>query len=577
MQQPARTRAEAYGIYILRDTLAGDGNDSIVEPAYRVQTADISPDVGAEDLQELANQGIVESKADTPVVTISLSGNQVAKDISPNSISGLQWLALISNNISSGSGREKIFAIGDPLRLHPSSYSPSSAVDVDDFNIYISSLTEGQKMSSTCDIFVPIRGATELDRVFYVAQAHVTALSWSFDVGGVATFDTSLEADNRIFLQSADAVEYQKAEVQSKKVTTAEAAASPPSITTSSSSDIYRVYLNGEQLDEASDVAARDAVDARKWFRTSATDLSFSPSLLTAGDVVRYLYLASSGTPTWAANYELTSAPGDQGGIRKGELDIFMIRDTTVGRVVEGLISSLVSSNTLTITKGTLYLVNSANRNKVELFRLEGDYSIGTLGMTASDSHVWGISSSTGYLAFQMGASSDYDSAINPVLISTVTVSGTPSLDSVVDARDFARNKLSLIQTAGPSADLGRELIQELGNKRIVERSLNKPVPISLDLTAMDIDGEIETLLRGGDPDSLVAADGIIELEDWSDKLGVQVNLYTSTERTDANKKAIIEAVDLRPTTNPLSMSVGGSGELSVTLTGDNLRAFEVA
>ena len=80
------------------------------------------------------------------------------------------------------------------------------------------------------------------------------------------------------------------------------------------------------------------------------------------------------------------------------------------------------------------------------------------------------------------------------LILAVVVKDGAADITSITDCREFHRNSLGLIQSASYSVDMSRELIFELGNKRAVARSLNKPVNVTVDFSAMDSDEELYTL-----------------------------------------------------------------------------------
>lgn len=70
---------------------------------------------------------------------------------------------------------------------------------------------------------------------------------------------------------------------------------------------------------------------------------------------------------------------------------------------------------------------------------------------------------------------------------------------------------------------------------------------------------------------------GIVTADFLEDDLGIQTNIYTSRNRLEADKNVVIETIDCRSTSESLSASVGGDGEVNISFTSDNLRMMIVA
>lgn len=694
--RPDRLRYESYGVYVLTD-----GNGTL-QPMYRVQNADLSGDFTTEQLLELANEGFVQIKQNTPSFTISLGTNQTAQDIVSSSVNALQQMALLSNGDSIGTGRQEVFAIGETMKYHsmggltltgtevhpnggadtalfqmpggdtvveydvtsagaadaiafqfttpnqdqkmavravsfyltkvgspagtmqakiyedtgglpevagannelavsntltintavasatptlqwveftfsdvvyldkntvyhislePSGYTYASGVtelnvgvvtvtatrgnqelwngaawaelntsavmfsidgvwEQDDYDYYLHtsqianhtvSTEDGYNaIQSSVDVFLPVKGQEELQRVQLFTHAVVSSMSWAFEVGGVATWEATLETDNEtIFTDARKIVDGLAVEATSTDEGNDYIDLSATSVTFS---DVWVVELNGETLIEAASVATVGDVgrcsgdSLKKWFFDTGTDrLYFTTGLLKALDAV-HIYGDPDTDPTWAS-YELVSEPGDQGGLYKGELNIKMIVDTTRPRVVEGLaVADSTSAAIVSIEQGTCYLKNP-NTDELELWRLEETtyyklYNLGTattqtiltLVMDNESMYIEEIQGGTAGTEIDDGTLSDY----HLILAEIVTTGGPPATDitSVTDRRECLVNRLSLIQSASISADLSREVVMELGNHRDVERSLNKPVPVTADVTAKDTDEELYVLLH---------------------------------------------------------------------------------
>ena len=163
------------------------------------------------------------------------------------------------------------------------------------------------------------------------------------------------------------------------------------------------------------------------------------------------------------------------------------------------------------------------------------------------------------------------------VKIADITTDGSGNITSYSDARDRDRQRVLLAQSVTISCDLTRETINELGNQYSVARSLNLPLSISTEISALDKDGELVTLFSGGiwgkDAISLTQ----IDFESLPSDVGLQVVVHDSDEKYDHTEKIIFEVWDNKLSSLSLSASTGASGEASYTLIGDNLRIFWIS
>lgn len=828
--RPSQLKYEAYSILTLTDPNAES------KPLYRVQNVSWDSDYSQETLLELANEGYVQIKENTPVVSVTIGGNQVAKEIDDTStyeITGLHWLAALSNGDSIGTQSQVVFAMGKTMKYHISggnnynsidnevwaeitddcifnfrgnqtsvgidvtsagaadtigfefytpnrdkkmvirdvafslkkigspagyiyavitdngipgniiaesnrvlasslttNYYPTSDLIVFTFpeDVYLdknrdyrigicttgytynSGVTEididtftvtagrGNCVQSTdaggdtvswsttntasiiyslgwewdesefessfvtkeidttddsidiesarniypnmVDLFIPIRGLAELQRVLVVHSAYINSVRIDYNVDGVATYEATLEADNYSQFNEDRKI----VEIVSHQVTSGEETAQVIDLS-SSFSEIYEVFVNGKMIHEATSSTDRDAMGSHKWTQSSGI-ITFSVNSITVYelDVVRV-----SGNPitdpTWAS-YRLVSEAGDQGGLYKGEMDIALITDTSRPRVIEGLkVLNPTGANTaIQILPGSCYLRNTET-NELELFRL---YESFYYRLPTSDIYYVILTMQGGcpiITTIADGSAENIDEY--DLILAKVTTDGS-EVTAVVDWREWHRSRMGLIQSSSFSADFGREVIMELGNENVVERSLNKPVGVSVDISAKDSDEELNILIHAplkvistavsangitysattignaGIGSGVTAGDivvargskakitavstnaltvpqwfgdipveragytiyrGILKGSEMDSNIGIQVNLYTSNDRDEydsdgfslGDKRIVVETAQARTASDSVSISTGGSGEMSFTINSDNLRAFYVS
>ncbi|RLG66878.1 hypothetical protein DRN93_05550, partial [archaeon] len=321
-----RKRHDAYGIYVANDAMG-----QTITAIHRATSLSVTTDTSVDGIMEIANEGMVEWKADVPVTTVSVGGNQIAKMIDEsNYISPLHWLGLLAGQDAVGADRVKVFVIGDPKDVG----APGSTEETSMFDIEKTPANE--YIPVTCDFLIPIRGASALEAVAYIANLATTSLSLSFSVDGYAEWSADLEADNKYRFQDTNKTATVVSLTADSDSLSLAGLSNPPA--GSSDDEVLLVFLNGEKLtkaDSASDVGSASQ-GYRRWFYDHTTKtITFSTGLINSGgDYVRVVYRPGSA-PTWST-YELVTGPDDQGAIRRGELDIYLITDTTSERIVEG-------------------------------------------------------------------------------------------------------------------------------------------------------------------------------------------------------------------------------------------------
>lgn len=583
-------------------------------------------------------------------------------------------------------------------------YSLNLDDSISNFDVYTAGWVEAAgdiadtliRIPSTVDALVPVKSPNDtLGRIQVYHQLFTNSMSWAFEVGGVATWEAALEGDNESLLDGTYKTG-QLASIEAEVGTNLTASATKNLNSESTemdtldlpaayqADDIYAVYLNGELLEQATTNAQLNAVGVVRWCMadTFSTDqeIGFTENSLVENDVVRVL-LQPQDDPSWE-DYRLVSEPGDQGGLYKGEMDIRMILDTTLARVIEGLEVADASITTagdehvrVSISPGAAYIrmedavndqdLQNPNGNGIrELFRVT-ETTYFRLDNATEFSVVYATTDPFGNLQFLAEDAASTNAALASIfggsssqvlILASVSKAAAGTVTAITDLREFHTNTMSLIQSASYSADLAREVIMELGNKRAVSRSLTKPVPVTTDFVAKDTDEEIYVSIHQSDQvDSIAASannvytnqnatfaagvnlatgagmvsttgisvgdiievrgslaivtslsddggtnnvanvaggwyggrplncaealfrNGILKSDKMSERIGIQVNLYDDDARAESDKQAVIETVDARPSSQSLSVSVGGDGELSVSVLSDNLRAFVVA
>ena len=267
--------------------------------ARRVQTLGSSTDFAEEQILELGDKGYAET-TDTPTVSITIDTNDWGSVNTIALLSNLYQTAFASDN----GGYKTADTPGD--------------------NSYV--ITQDSFETAAVDITAPVsEDGISLDRTLYLSYAFINSLSFSYDVGGVATENYSLESDfKRWYLTDHKSVVVYEAAYSAADT------ANIPLVDLSSGYTGLVVSVEGiivsDQLTSSSRPGLGSTITLAAGAGTSTDVTSASPALaLTSGDRIRVLVSENSATEyTW-----LTSTPAGIGGAKKGLIEIHMSDSTT--------------------------------------------------------------------------------------------------------------------------------------------------------------------------------------------------------------------------------------------------------
>jgi len=252
--------------------------------AMRVQSLGSTTDFAEEKLLELGNAGSAEI-IDTPSVDITLDTNDWGST---------NTMALLASLYKTA------------YAAHNGGYKSS----LGDNSYYI---TENSFEEAACDITAPVsEDGSVLDRTLYLGYCFVNGISLSYDVGGVASENYTLESDfKRWYLN-----DYMKAIVYTGTYASASSFTVPANLNSGYTGLL--VSVNGVVVsDEYSLGSTISMSDAASSVVTSET-----PALsgLESGDRIR-LVASTDSTITMVT---LSSTPSGLGGVRKGFIDVHL-------------------------------------------------------------------------------------------------------------------------------------------------------------------------------------------------------------------------------------------------------------
>jgi len=148
----------------------------------RVQTLGINTDISREQIEELANSGVVEWIEDTPSVTIQIDTNDVGST---------DTLALVTDKLltyTDTSANEPRQGVGDMKFFIRTASSNAS----------YRTITEQDMLSGYCSIMATLNeDGTAAARTMYMNRCAVTGVNLSYDVTGNAAENYTLSTDNK--------------------------------------------------------------------------------------------------------------------------------------------------------------------------------------------------------------------------------------------------------------------------------------------------------------------------------------------------------------------------------------------
>lgn len=147
----------------------------------RVQTLGVSVDITREQIQELANEGVVEYIADSPTVGITIDTNDVGST---------DTLALLTDKmLTYGVDDPGDGPLGGRYRFYIKTASSNSVGRT---------ITQSDMLSGYCSIMATLNeDGTNAKRTMWMNRCAVTGVSYSYDVSGNAAENYTLSTDNK--------------------------------------------------------------------------------------------------------------------------------------------------------------------------------------------------------------------------------------------------------------------------------------------------------------------------------------------------------------------------------------------
>ena len=148
--------------------------------AKRVQTLGVSVDITREQVQELANEGVVEYISDSPTIGITIDTNDVGST---------DTLALLTDKLLTYTDDDANSPRGGLYRFYIKAASSNASYRT---------ITASDMLNGYCSILATLNeDGTNAKRTMWMNRCAVTGISLSYDVSGNAAENYTLAADNK--------------------------------------------------------------------------------------------------------------------------------------------------------------------------------------------------------------------------------------------------------------------------------------------------------------------------------------------------------------------------------------------
>jgi hypothetical protein len=297
---PAKTKkVKAAGVSIVADGRV----------LSRLQSVTMDTDLGIEEIREIASSEITEFVEGIPTVSISMEANQWGKRnniVAISAVDGTRQAEMIAGATWNNSLNHKSFD------------------------------------GTSVDLVAQVEEDGVLKRSVYVGDAFVTALSWNFDVGGVATESYTLEADNKVWYMNTQKEivvcsgngPYLTSGVQySSNYGSGYFSTSGFAYDGGSEFSPLFVTVNGTKVTDASgNVVVPSGIGNDSYVTLYAGPTSTSTIESQLASDGRYRIVGFKNTANTTISHGSTDTPtGGIGGIRKGMIKIFLTSGAVTG------------------------------------------------------------------------------------------------------------------------------------------------------------------------------------------------------------------------------------------------------
>jgi len=289
--------------------------------AKRVQTLGSSVDITREQAQELANSGVVEYVADSPSVSIQIDTNDVGSTDTMALLT--DQMITYTEEVSTDEPRGGIF------RAYIKADSSNSAT-----------ITEQDMLTGYCSILATLdEDGTTAKRTLWMNNCAVTGVNLSYDVGGNATENYTLAADNKTwFLNDLAGVRCYKPLIYQITKTSSGLAFQAMASCVPEGASVVAMGINNNILRErtmggVTGNATFEVPTASGFLATSvALDTPWVSTASDSTDRVWIIYKSTAvGALTWEAQdqdnafgFELESSAGAFGAVRRGHVKAYL-------------------------------------------------------------------------------------------------------------------------------------------------------------------------------------------------------------------------------------------------------------
>lgn len=277
----------------------------------RLQSGDWGADLAVEKVMEMANAGYVEKIPDLPKISVSLDSNEVGNMAILQLLKTGQRLAP-TGTLTLSRDSKGVYTVTNSGEVTVTMNGTTNDLDE-------SSVVDSGQMCSSLLVKVSEHNNATIDRTCHLQGLFLDSLEFSYDVGGMAKENFRLSGDHKDWYFSGSSnpsTDIDMVFAAYDSGTTATTTFTKPADTT-----LEAIYHNKELV-----YHKRSAIGtalAPTWVGTTLTVAS-STFIDKSRIEVLFSYDTSRGFPSLTANNTGTSAYGTRGGLRRGNVVIYM-------------------------------------------------------------------------------------------------------------------------------------------------------------------------------------------------------------------------------------------------------------
>lgn len=277
----------------------------------RLQSGDWGADLGVEKVMEMANAGYVEKIPDLPKISVSLDSNDVGNMAILQMLKTGQRLAPV-NTLTLTRDSKGVYTITNSGEVTITMNGTTNDLDE-------STVVDSGEICPSLLVKVSEHANATIDRTCHLQGLYLDSLEFSYDVGGMAKENFRLSGDHKDWYipgMGNPSVDIDMVFAGYASGTTATTTYEKPANTT-----LEAIYHNKSLVYHKRTGVGTDL--SPTWTGSTLTVASSTFTEKSRIEVL-YSYDTSRGFPSLTANNTGTSAYGTRGGLRRGNIVIYM-------------------------------------------------------------------------------------------------------------------------------------------------------------------------------------------------------------------------------------------------------------